>query len=242
MNLPLEDGERLYVYYIPEYHQQHEAAIMGEVQRPGVYPIREGIERLSHLVTSAGGFRPTADLSAIRVHRKSASSREKDPELDRLLPLPRKELTATEYEVMRTKLAALGGSFRVDWNRLQSDGDLDLLLMDGDTVFVERLVPTIRVGGEVRRPGMLNYVAGASIEDYVRQAGGYTDRAWRGKVRLVRAVTGQTLLAKNARVLDPGDFVWVPEKPDVTAWEQSREILTALAQVATIIIAIQSVN
>jgi polysaccharide biosynthesis/export protein len=242
MNLPLEDGERLYIYYIPEYHQQHEAAIMGEVQRPGVYPIREGRERLSYLVNAAGGFRPAADLSAIRVHRKNAASQEKDQEMERLLPLPRKDLTATEYEVMRTKLAALGESFRVDWKRLQNDRNLDLLLLDGDTVFVERLVSSIRVDGEVRRPAMLNYVAGSSVYDYVKQAGGFTDRSWRGKVRVIRAVTGQTLLAHNVRTLDPGDFIWVPEKPDVTAWEQTRDILTALAQVATIIIAIKSVN
>jgi hypothetical protein len=72
--------------------------------------------------------------------------------------------------------------------------------------------------------------------------GGYTNRAWRGKVRVTRSVTGQTLLARDVRTLDPGDFVWVPERPDVTAWEQGREVLTALAQVATIIIAIRSVR
>ena len=241
-NLPLVDGERLYVYYIPEYHQQHEAAIMGEVQRPGVYPIREGRDRLSLLVRSAGGFQPVADLSAIRVHRRSPSADEKDPELDRLLRLSRNELTATEYEVLRTKLAARQGAYRVDWNRLQADRDLDLLLLDGDTVFVERLVSSIRVDGEVRRPGMLNFVPGTGIGEYVKQAGGYTDRAWQGKVRVTRAVTGQTMLARNVRTLDPGDFIWVPEKPDVTAWEQTREIFTALAQVATIVIAIQSVK
>lgn len=242
VNPPLEDGERLYVYYVPEYHQQHEAAIMGEVQRPGVYPIREGRDRLSQLVGSAGGFQPTADLSAIRVHRRNPAAEEEDTELDRLLRLSRNELTATEYEVMRTKLAARGEAFRVDWSRLQADRDLDLLLLDGDTVFVERLVSSIRVDGAVRRPGMLNFVPGVDIQEYVKQAGGYTDRAWRGKVRVTRAVTGQTMLARGVRTLDPGDFIWVPEKPDVTAWEQSRDILTALAQVATVIIAIRSVN
>ncbi len=241
-NLPLEDGERLYVYYIPEYHLQHEASIMGEVQRPGVYPIREGIERLSHLVNAAGGFRPTADLSAIRVHRKSTTSQERDQELERLLRLSRRDLTSTEYEVLRTKLAGQQQAYRVDWDRLQRNEDLDLLLLDGDTVFVERLVPSIRVDGEVRRPGILNYVAGRSIGDYVNQAGGFTNRAWQGKVRVTRAVTGQTMLARNVRTLDPGDFVWVPEKPDVTAWEQARDLLAVLGSVATVIIAVQSVN
>lgn len=241
-NPALEDGERMYVYFIPQYRQQHEAVILGEVQRPGTYPIVEGRTRLSNLVSSADGFQVGADLSAIRVHRRSMLATEKDQELDRMLRLSRNDLTVSEYEVMRTKLAGLREDYRVDWTRLEGSNDLDLLLRDGDVVRVERLVSSIRVDGEVRRPGILNFMRGESVEDYVAQAGGYTNRAWRGKVRVTRAVTGQTLLARNVRTLDPGDFVWVPEKPDITVWQQSREILTALAQAATIVIAIRSVR
>jgi polysaccharide export outer membrane protein len=241
-NPAIEDGERMYVYFIPQYRQQHEAVVLGEVQRPGTYPIVEGRTRLSNLVSAADGFQVGADLSAIRVHRRSTLATEKDQELDRLLRLSRNDLTASEYEVMRTKLAGLREDYRVDWARLEGSKDLDLLLRDGDVVRVERLVSSIRVDGEVRRPGILNFVRGEGVEDYVAQVGGYTNRAWRGKVRVTRAVTGQTLLARNVRTLDPGDFVWVPEKPDVTVWQQSREILTALASVATIVIAIRSVR
>ncbi len=241
-NPPLEDGERMYVYFIPQYHQQLEAVILGEVQRPGTYPIVEGRTRLSDLVSAANGFQVSADLSAIRIHRRSALVAEKDQELDRLLRLSRNDLTATEYEMMRTKLASQREDYRVDWARLEGSRDLDLLLRDGDSVRVERLVSSIRVDGEVCRPGILNFMRGKSVEDYVLQAGGYSDRAWRGKVRVTRAVTGQTLLARNVRTLDPGDFVWVPEKSDVTVWQQSREFLTTLAQVATVVIAIRSVR
>jgi polysaccharide export outer membrane protein len=241
-NPALQDGERMYVYFIPQYRQQHEAEILGEVRRPGTYPIVEGRTRLSDLVSAADGFQLSADLSAIRVRRQSTLAAEKDQELDRLLRLSRNDLTNTEYAVLRTKLAGLREDYRVDWARLKGNQELDLLLRDGDVVRVERPVSSVRVDGEVRRPGILNFMRGESVEDYVAQAGGYTNRAWRGKVRVTRAVTGQTLLARNVRTLDPGDFVWVPERPDVTIWEKSRETLTALAQVATIIIAIRSVR
>lgn len=241
-NYPLADGDRLYVYYIPQFHQQHEASIVGEVRRPGTYPIIEGRTRLSYMVQQAYGFLPAADLSSIRVHRRNPGSGEKDPELERLLRLSRNELTVTEYGILQTKLAGAREDYRVDWSRLQGNADLDLLLRDGDVVRVERLVSSIRVDGEVRRPGILNFVAGKKVEDYVKQAGGYTGRAWSGKVRVTRAVTGQTLLARNVRALDPGDLVWVPEKPDVTTWEQAKDVLTALAGVATIVIAIRSVR
>lgn len=241
-NPRIQEGDRLYVYFIPQYHLQHQASILGEVARPGVYPIHEGRHRLSDLVAAAGGFLPGADLSSIRVNRRTGGASEKDPELDRLLRLSRNELTATEYEVLRTKLANLREDFRVDWNRLVGNkGDLDLLLRDGDLVRVERLVSSVRVDGEVRRPGILNFVPDQGVDDYVAQAGGFSERAWKSKVRVTRAVTGQTLLAKDVKTLDPGDLVWVPEKRDASIWQQSSVLLATLTSIATITIAIITV-
>jgi polysaccharide biosynthesis/export protein len=243
VNYPSADGERVYVYFVPQYHLQHEASIDGEIRKPGTYQIVEGVTRLSDLVSSAIGFLPTADLSSIRVHRPTQAGVEQDPELERLLRMSRNELTISEYEKLRTSLAGLREDYRVDWNRLQENRDaLDLLLRNGDVVRVERLVTSIRVDGEVRRPGILTYKPGRTVEDYIRETGGFTDRAWTGKVRVTRAVTGQTLPARNVRALDPGDFVWVPEKPDKSTWETFGLVLVALAQVATIIIAIDSLN
>lgn len=242
-NPPLGDGERLYLFFVPQYHEQREAAVLGEVQRPGAYPIVEGRTRLSDLVKAAGGFLANADLSAIRLRRTAPAAGEKDPEMDRLLRLSRNELTASEYEQLRTKLAGLREDYRVNWETVQRQGEsADLLIRDGDQVRVERLVSSIRIDGEVRRPAILEYRPGNNVADYVREAGGFTDRAWRGKVRVTRAVTGQTLLARNVNSLDPGDLVWVPEKPDVTLWHLTREVLTAVAQVATVVIAIRSVR
>lgn len=239
----LSDGDRLYVYFVAEYRMQHEVTVLGEVMRPGNYPIRVGRTHLTEVMAAAGDFLATADLSAIRVHRRNDRAPDKDPELERLLRLSRGELTASEYEALRTKLASMREDYRVDWGKvLQSPASLDILLLDGDIIRVDRLVSTIRVDGEVRSPAILAYTRGLSVQEYVRQAGGFTGRAWQGKVRVTRAVTGQTLLANQVQALDPGDFIWVPEKPDVTAWQQAREILSALAQVAAIVIAIRSVR
>ncbi len=240
---PMANGDRLYVYFQPNFRLQQQVTIVGEVARPGGYPIREGVTRISEIVAAAGGFLPTANLSAIRVHRVLPDADGKDPELERLLRLSRTELTATEYEVLRTKLAERREDYRLDWSEMEHDPHaLDVLLHDGDAILVDRLVSTIRVDGEVMRPAILTFRTGARVSDYIAESGGYTNRAWRGKVRVTRAVSGQTLLARNVDSLDPGDFVWVPEKPDVTTWQQAKEVLSALAQVATIVIAIRSVR
>jgi protein involved in polysaccharide export with SLBB domain len=198
---------------------------------------------LSDLIKYADGFLPAADLSSIRVHRRNTSAGEQDPELDRLLRLSRGELTNTEYVVLQTKLASLREDYRVDWTRLLKDpAHLDLLLRDGDIVRVERLVLSVRVDGEVRRPGILSFNPGLTMRDYVSRAGGFTDRAWVGKARVTRAANGQVLPAQSVGVLDPGDFIWIPERPDVTTWQQAQSVLTSLAYVATIVIAIRSLR
>jgi protein involved in polysaccharide export with SLBB domain len=236
-------GDRLYVYFVPEWRQQHEVVVVGEVGRPGAYPIIDGGTRLSEVLSSAGGFLPTADLSGVRVHRASGLTGEVDIELDRLLRLSRGDLTASEYEVLRTKLAARREDYRVNWFALRAAPEaMDLALRDGDVVRVDRLVSSIRIDGEVRNPAILTYRPGASVADYVQQAGGYTSRAWTGKVRVTRAVNGQTLLARNVKELSPGDFIWAPERPDVTVWQQGRDILASLAQIATIVITIRSLR
>ena len=241
-NPPLREGDRAYVYYLPQYHLQHEAIVTGEVARPGSFPITEGRNHLSDLIQWAGGFLSTADLSTIRVHRRSPGAGERDPELDRLLRLPRGELTISEYQSLRTKMAGLREDYIIEWNRLkESPGELDLLLRDGDLVRVDRLVNSIRIDGEVRYPGILSFSPGLGVDDYIRQAGGFTSRAWTRHIRVTRSVTGQTIPAQNIKALDPGDFVWVPEKPDRTAWDHLSAFLTAMAQLATVVIAVKAI-
>lgn len=241
-NLRVRNGTRLYVYFVPEYRHLDQAIIQGEVARPGSYPIELGHSRLKDLVLAAGGFRPGADLSAIRLTRRKPTSSDDDPELDRLLRLSRNELTNSEYEVLRTKLAGLREEYRVDWDRIGANANLNLLLRDGDEVRVTRLVSSVRVEGEVRRPGIVNFVPGRGPFDYIAECDGFTDRAWTNKVRVTRSVTGQTLLARNVSSLDPGDLVWVPERPDRTLWDQFRELIAVTGGIATLILAIQSVR
>jgi protein involved in polysaccharide export with SLBB domain len=243
VNPPLSDGDRFYAFFVPRYHEQPEAAIYGEVARPGAYPIVEGTTRMSDLVRSAEGFLPEGDLSAIRIFRRSPAANEKDPELDRLLRLSRNDLTASEYEKLRTKLAALREDYRLDWKRVQELGpEVDLLLRQGDVIRVDKLVSSIRVDGEVRHPGILAYQAGLSFDDYIEQAGGYANRAWRGKVRVTRSVTGQTLYAQDVPALGPGDFVWVPEKPDRDWGRAGLTLLTVLATISTIALAAYTIG
>lgn len=238
-DLALRAGDHAYVYYQPRYHYLEQASIAGEVQRPGAYPLLAGAGRLSDLIQAAGGFLPTADLASLRVFRANSQASEPDPELERLAQLGRKDMTASEYEVLRARITARRPDFRVDWNRVKPGGELDLALRPGDIVRVDPVGQSVRVEGEVRLPGLVRYSAGRRVSEYVQLAGGFSERANRGKVRIKRAVTGQTILAKDVASLEPGDLVWVPERGESTSWQNLQATLLVLAQIATVIVAVR---
>ena len=237
----LRDGDRVYVYFQPRYHFLEEATIVGEIQRPGVYPLLPGLTRLSDLVHQAGGFLPDADLASIHVTRATAPAGGPDPEIARLSQLGRKDMTSTEYDVLRARVASQRQDFRVDWKRVKVGGDLDIVLRGGDEVRADQIVATVRVDGEVRLPGLIRYEPGRSVEEYVKLAGGYSERAVPHKVRVKRAVTGQTILARDVGALQPGDMVWVPERGDPQTWQNFQAVLLVATQVATIILALRVV-
>jgi len=235
----LRDGDRLLVYFLPEYHRFESASIVGEVMSPGAYPLSHGTTRLSDLVRAAGGFQPRADLSALQIYRPRKPDAEQDSELERLARLSRNEMTNSEYEVLRTRLTQRKSDFRVDWNRIGGVPETDIVLVDGDIVRVDARVASVRVEGQVRRPGLVRHDPGARLSRYVESAGGFTGRAARSQVLVTRAVTGQTIPAREVGEVAPGDLIWVPERPDRTLWQNVGTLITVAAQVATIVIAVR---
>lgn len=239
-SFPLRDGDRVYIYFTSLFHELEQAAIYGEVVRPGSYPLETGISRLSDLVLSAGGFRERADLSTIRIYRVRTNAPESDPEFERLARLSRAEMTDSEYEVLRTRQTASRSDFRVDWRRIQENPELDVILRDGDVVRVDPLIASVRVEGEVRRPGVVSFEPQRTVQDYVELAGGFSKRAASGKVLITKAVTGQTLPVREVSDVAPGDLIWVPEKKDRDLWLIFRDVVAVAGQLAVIVIAINN--
>ncbi len=236
-NPSLKDGDRVFIYLLSQFHLLEQASIFGEVLKPGTYPLSTGQTRLSDLVASAGGFTSQADLSTIRIYRKRPGSDESDPEFERLQRLSRAEMTDSEYEVLRTRLAERRDEFRVDWSRVRQSQELDIILRQGDVVRVDPLIASVRVDGEVRRPGIVAFDPQRDVNEYVRLAGGYSKLAARGRVLITRAVTGQTLRARDVPNVSPGDLIWVPERKSVDFWAIFREGLAVAGQIAVIVVA-----
>ena len=160
-----------------------------------------------------------------------------DMEFDRLSRLSRSEMTSSEYATFQTRLAGLSPDFRVDLRKVAAGGASDPLLTNGDRIVVSRVVRSVRVDGQVLRPGVVDLKSGEPWSYYVKQCGGTTTRAAKSQVRITRASSGQTLPAKETDVPLAGDFLWVPERADNPAWPYIRDSILIMAQLATVAIA-----
>ena len=68
--------------------------------------------------------------------------------------------------------------------------DEDLVLREGDVLFVPKYVSTVTVNGAVMYPNTVLYQKGSGIDYYIGQAGGFENRALK-RLWLIR---GQTLI------------------------------------------------
>src|SRR5690606_16904079 len=88
----------------------------------------------------------------------------------------------------------------------------------------------VLVSGEVLFPNALVHDPRASAEDYIRQAGGYTQNADASKVVILRQ-DGSVADASRAS-LEPGDEVMVLPKIDTKRVEITRGITQIIYQIA----------
>ena len=224
----------------PNFHEQPSVEIYGEVRRPGAYPIVLGRDRLSDLLDWAGGSSARANRTGAVLIR-SVPGTIVDPEFERLARLTRAEMTESEYASFQTRLAERRNSFRVDLDRIEAKGtEVDPLLESGDLVRLDPLVPSVRVEGQVGRPGFVDFKLGRAVDEYVALAGGYTGRAAVGNVRVSRSQTGQVVPAKSVRAVQAGDFIWVPERKEVDPWQVFKDVLSIGGQIAVIVVAVRN--
>ena len=241
-NLLLENDDRIFIKSIPEYHRQFNISIMGEVKFPGTYAIEDGKTTLLDVLVEAGGTTQKADLQNAFLQRRSSED-VVDPEFERLKLMLVEDMTPLEYEYFKTKSREKRGKFATNFQKLwfENDPEFNFLLKTGDYIYIPDKTVTVTISGQVKNPGLVTYVEGNNYLYYVDKAGGFAWRARKGKIRLIKANTGEWLKPNENTPVEVGDMVFIPEKPEIDYWVLTKDIMTIAAQIATVIIVIQNV-
>jgi protein involved in polysaccharide export with SLBB domain len=239
--LALQPFDAVYVPGVANYRLARTATVTGQVRRPGTYPIRHDTTTLAELVALAGGFTDEASLADATLHR--VPPRGADVVATRRIEgVPPDLLSAAERRVVAARTLGDSTLVVVDLERVFAAGRAapGPRLEAGDSLNVPRRQTGVTVLGAVREPGIVPFRPGASIDEYVRSAGGYARRADRRNSAVLKAkyatlVTGQD--RRDVRAVRPGDRIVVPLRPPRN---YVRDAQTLLATASGLVIAVLS--
>lgn len=121
----------------------------------------------------------------------------------------------------------------------------NITLEDGDTLIVPKRSEIVSIGGAVLNPSSINFTKGYDFRDYLSQAGGYDERAQRGRAFITYANgftqrTRKFIFFKVYPKVEPGATIYVPFKPI----DDKRSDITApviLSFTSTLIIALATI-
>jgi hypothetical protein len=145
------------------------------------------------------------------------------------------------YYFLETDLRIKRELVNTDFMKLFVLGDstADIMLQSEDYIMIPPRRGTIYVFGQVRSPGNVAFMTGADADYYVNQAGGFTDVAREGDVRIIKAATRQWLNPDETQI-DEGDYVWVPREPErsfayyMTIASQTASVLSVIIGIAVL--------
>lgn len=211
-NIALESGDRVIVPARVDLRQDFRVVVGGQVRNPGTYPITRNATRLSEAIRMAGGFTENASLQEAELVRRSISPA--DVELE-TMESARGGIASEDsvYYLLETRLRIRKEIVAVDFEGLflRGDSTKDVILRGDDYINVPSVKRTVYVYGQVVTNGHIPFVAGADVRYYLEKAGGLTDLAREGDIRIVKARTRQWLDPDDTRI-EPGDYVWVPRE------------------------------
>jgi protein involved in polysaccharide export with SLBB domain len=225
-NVKLEPFDDLNVKEIPEWRPQGTVTLSGEVRFPGRYVIKRG-ETLRAVMARAGGLTEFAFAEGSVFTREELKRREQE-QLDMLASRMQTDITvlalqgAAANQAGSASALAVGQSLLGQLKAAKAVGRLvidlpttmkaapgsamDVVLRDGDLLFVPKLQQQVTVIGEVQTSTSHLYRPELSRDDYIALSGGLTRRADRSKIYVVRA-NGSVVAGDGGRWFEHGSDV-----------------------------------
>lgn len=220
--------------------------IAGQVRYPGTYTLLRG-DRLSSILARAGGLTEVAYPEGTVFMRQSVAESEQQAHLraaqqieDQMLTglsrrtkdsqMSAEAFTAVQSYVQELKQSpALGRMVvTVDAETLSGHPERDPVLQPNDRIVIPQKPYSVSVMGEVLQPNSVPHVKGASAEDYIEMAGGFSQLANEDEVFIVlpngQAYREETSwLRFSHREIPSGSLIYVGR--DITGYDFRQGIL-----------------
>jgi protein involved in polysaccharide export with SLBB domain len=190
-------------------------------------------------------FSERSASDSIQLFRKSVQERQKKMLETSLKSLEASALTARSGTSDEARLRNEEADLILKWidraKEVQPSGQVviadsasrdDLLLENGDVLKVPVRDGLVLVSGEVLFPNAMAYSAGADVEEYIQQAGGYTQNGKSTRIIVAHRNGRFDRVEQDSRQIKAGDEILVLPKIDVKSRQILKEMTQILYQVA----------
>ena len=220
-NIELRPYDQIYVRKNPTFELQQLVQINGLVQYSGPYPRLSKYERISSYIQRAGGIKENADLSGAILYRKKTQFFREN--VTAKVASLTDSIGSIVLDSVKTTLGDVANEpVSIDLYRAlkYKNSKYDIILQEGDVIFVPEINPFVNVKGVVQSPLKLTFdKEHSNVGYYIDKAGGFGIRPWRKRI-FVTYANGKSRRTKNIffihfypRVKE-GTTVTVPVRPE----------------------------
>ncbi|MGA0241668.1 MAG: SLBB domain-containing protein [Candidatus Marinamargulisbacteria bacterium] len=250
-NFTLMPGDKISVKKDGLKDQTVSIELSGEFVFPGTYIVNKGTP-LSAVIERAGGYTDSAYLKGAVFTRTSVSQYDEMGQ-EKVIKDEKRRLiydqshlgsmsvdTQVSFGVMMTarqealkflesKSGATSGRVIIDLHKddFQTSRD-NFMVQDGDVLRIPTRPESVHLIGGVQQGISIAYNKKYTLNDYVQNVGGYTKYADKRNVYVFKS-SGRVF--QNARHIEPGDIIYVPERVSISFnWLQ---FLTNITQIVS---------
>lgn len=211
----LEPFDEVNVRFSPGYREQQSVKVKGEITFAGDYVLAEKNARLSTIVALAGNVTPDAYVRGASLKRKL--SEDELRRLETIMDLSANKESRDSVAVSLADISVYSVGIDLEKALANPGGFHDVVLKDGDELYIPEQQSTVKVSGAVTYPNSVTYTRGMNVKECLSQAGGYNDLA--RKYPIVVYMNGKVATTKKTMIffkrypkVEPGCEILVPNK------------------------------
>jgi protein involved in polysaccharide export with SLBB domain len=243
--------DKIFVRKAPNYEIQQDIKIGGQVLYPGTYTLESKTERISDIIKRAGGLTPDAYPEGATLYRQAIVQTEGTDVYTRSTQRDTRDSLLTQgtaFDIFKKRRKVVD---KIGINLpdiLQNPGSkYDLLMEEGDSLYVPKELQTVRVKGAVLYPISVRYEKGRLFKHYITSAGGFGQEAVKRKAYIIYpngsvSRTKSFLGIKNFPKVKPGATIVVPNKSELVKLSPQERISILSTVVSTAVLVVTTVT
>lgn len=206
----LQPFDMVIIKTLPGYSIQRTVLVTGEVKSPGRYSLQKSGDKISDIIKRVGGFKASADSSAITIRRNAQSNftvGEREKLFQRILNIDSDSLSRNPS--LKDELFKSYDLISVDLTTAltKPNSSENLVLEEGDILTINRSSNLVKISGEVYNPTFIPFKKNKNLKYYIEQAGNFTPYARK---------SGALVIQPDGKAASVKHFLWFKSYPEVT--------------------------